>query len=527
MQAIHNIGALVLRAAEKWGDKVGLIIDEFNEKITFQEIETRSNAIGNALLDVGVKGGDRVAVMLRNRSEFPLTWLALAKIGAAMVPINIHYKEFDARYIIEHSGSRVIVTSEEYIPLIKAIQQSHQNLSIIVSVDKIAHTSVHNLSELLESASLKLNPSAVYSETLANIQYTSGTTGHPKGCMLPHSYWLALMEQFTLQPPNINDTDVMLIAQPFYYMDPQWNLLTAIAAGAQLIILDRFHPATFWEKVRFYNVTFFYCLSIMPTLLYKMPLSPHDQDNRVRYVSCSAIPRELHPNLEERWGAPWYETYGLTETGGVTFVLPQDHDRLLGSGSIGKVDKFKEALIVDDNDQPVSRGQTGELILRGIGMMHGYFKDEEANNIAFRSGWFHTGDLIRMDEHGDLYYIGRKKEMIRRGGENVSAAEVEAVLKLYPKVQNAACIAVPDEIRGEEVKAYVVLEPGETKETVAPETLVEFCSKHLAYFKVPRYWEYRLELPLTPSERVAKHLLIKEKDDLRFNSFDHVEKKWR
>ncbi len=319
----------------------------------------------------------------------------------------------------------------------------------------------------------------------------------------------------------------MLTAQPFYYMDPQWNVITAMAAGATLVVLDRFSPSVFWERVRHYGVTFFYCLGIMPTLLVKTPPSPSDRDNKLRTVFCSAIPPHLHRELEERWGAPWYEVFGMTETGGDISVKPEDHDRLLGTGCIGKPDKTRQVRIVGEDDQPVGRNAVGELLLRGLGMMDGYFKDPAATTEAFRGGWFHTGDLVRMDENGYIYYVGRKKEMIRRSGENISATEVEEVIKLHPAVQYVACLPVQDDLRGEEVKAYVVLKEGQSADAVTPQVLIEFCSERLAPFKLPRYWEYRDELPRTPSERVAKHLLSKEKADLRLDSYDRIEDTWR
>lgn len=527
LEQVQDIKTLVLRAAERWSEKVALVFDEFNETLTFSEIESKSNSIAGFLKGIGVEYGDHVAVMLKNRSEFYLTWLALAKLGAAMVPVNINYKEFDAHYIIDHSEAKVVVTSAEFISLIKVIRQNLKSQTTIICVDKVDEPEVLSYKDLVLSLSLRNDETTVFPETLVNIQYTSGTTGRPKGCMVSHSYWLSLVKQFTLQPPNLNENDVMLTAQPLYYMDPQWNMLTAIASGAKLVVLDRFHPSIFTEKIRSYNVTFFYCLGIMPTLLNKVPSSSLDRENKLRYVSCSAIPVELHRELEERWDAPWFETYGMTEAGGVTFALPKDHDRLVGSGSMGPIDRFKEALVLDENETPVLRGQVGELVIRGLGIMQGYFKDREATNEAFRGGWFHTGDLVRMDENGYLYYVGRKKEMIRRSGENVSAMEVEEVIKLHPKVQYVACVPVPDDIRGEEIKAYVVLKDEETKETVPPEVLIDFCSQKLAYFKVPRYLEYCQKLPLTPSERVAKHILVKEKGDLRLDSYDRVEKVWR
>jgi crotonobetaine/carnitine-CoA ligase len=252
-----------------------------------------------------------------------------------------------------------------------------------------------------------------------------------------------------------------------------------------------------------------------------MEPSPDDRNHRVRFVTCSAIPPELHAKLEERWGVPWYEAFGMTESGGDIAVWPEEHDELVGSGCIGRPLPHKEARIVDEADCPVPRGAVGELVVRGPGMMDGYYKDEEATRALFRNGWLHTGDRATMDE------AGRIKDMIRRSGENISASEVEEVLHQHPGLRLAACLAVPDDLRGEEVKAYVVLNAGFTREQVHPESLVDYCKGRLAYFKVPRYWEYSDDLPRTPSERIAKAILRQAKPDLRIGAYDAVARLWR
>ena len=525
MEAI-NMKSIVAQAANRWGDNVALIIDEFEERLTFSDLEYQSNAIANMLHSIGVEYGDNVAVMLQNRAEFPLTWLALSKIGAVMVPINVQYKEYDTSKIIAHSGAKVIITSNAYLPIITSIQGSVSTLETIMNVDRMGKSdqSILDYHHLVSLESTKQPKVSVFPESLVNIQYTSGTTGNPKGCMLTHEYWLTLAKQFTGSPVNIDENDVMLTAQPFYYMDPQWNFLTAIKSGARLIMLDRFHPSTFMKKVRSYDVSFFSCVGVMPTLLLKTPLSVEDRNNKLRYVACSAIPKEIHKEIEDRWGVPWHEMYGATEVGGVTFIPPHYHGKITGSGTIGCIDKHKEALIVDETDRPVPRGEVGELVIRGLGIMKGYFKDQKATNKVFQGGWFHTGDLVRMDDEGLLYFQGRKKDVIRRSGENISASEVEDVIKLHESVQNVACIPVPDDIRGEEIKAYIVLKPGFTPESVPPKELINLCDQMLAYFKIPRYWEYRSKLPLTASERVAKHILVKEKEDLVTGSYDSAKK---
>jgi crotonobetaine/carnitine-CoA ligase len=259
----------------------------------------------------------------------------------------------------------------------------------------------------------------------------------------------------------------------------------------------------------------------MPTLLLRLAETPEDKQHSVRAICASAIPRDLHAELETRWGVPWFEAFGMTETGSDIRMSEEDHHELVGTGCIGRPTRDREVMIADPDGKPLPRGETGELLIRGIGLMHGYHNDPEATARAFSGGWFHTGDLASMDADGRVYYAGRTKDMIRRSGENVSADEVERALLSHPSVRLAAVIAVPDELRGEEVKAYVVLED----ECRSPEELAGFCTGKLAYFKVPRYWAFADSLPMTPSERVAKGELRKAAD-LLADTYDRVASAW-
>lgn len=433
------------------------------ETLTYAEVAARSASYAQALWERGVRPGDRVGVMLGNTVDLPLVWLALMRIGAAAVPLNVRYRSAD----LEH------VLSDAEVALVVAAPAHHDLLTQVRAVAP---------SELVPAGTWEQGP--VDPEAVVNVQYTSGTTGRPKGCLLTHRYWTTLAGSMVAEFPHVSDEDVMLTAQPFHYVDPQWNVVTALVAGAHLVVLDGFHPSTFWAKVREHQVTYFYCLAAMPTLLLKMPPDELDRTHRVRAIQCSAIPPALHAELEARWGVPWFEAFGMTETGADIRVGSDDHDALVGSGCLGRPAAHREVRVVE-----------GELWLRGAGMMTGYV----GHPSPFREdGWFPTGDLARLDEEGRVYLTGRLKDMIRRSGENVAAREVEDVLLAHPAVRLAAVVGVPDEIRGEEVKAYVVAPEA------APEELEAWCRERLAGFKVPRFWELRDDLPLTASHRVAK-----------------------
>ncbi|WP_036507976.1 AMP-binding protein, partial [Nocardioides sp. URHA0020] len=462
--------SLLERAAATWPLRPAwtfVAVDGSERTLSFGDVADASAAYAQALRERGVGPGDRVAVMIDNRPEFALTWLALARLGAAIVPLNVGYRSVDAQHLVDDAEVRLAVTTAAYATVLTDLERA----PLVVLVD-----------DLVPAGSFEQG--AVDPGATVNVQYTSGTTGRPKGCLLSHRYWATLGGSLVEEFPRIGTDDVMLTAQPFHYIDPQWNVVAALMAGAHLVALDGFHPSTFWQQVRRHGVTYFYCLAAMPTLLLKMPTDPADRDHRVRAVQCSAIPTALHATLEERWGVPWFEAFGMTETGADIRVSSEDHDELVGSGCLGRPAGHREVRVDGD----------GQLWLRGPGMMDGYLGRPD----PFVDGWFPTGDLARLDDQGRVYLTGRLKDMIRRSGENVAAREVEDVLLAHPAVRLAAVVGVPDEIRGEEVKAYVVA-PG-----VSEDELAAWCAERLAAFKVPSRWEFRDDLPLTASHRVEK-----------------------
>ena len=504
----ETIPCLAEHAAKKWPDEVAVSFDLTGEELTFREVHERSNAIAKVLIELGTEPGDRVAVMLQNRAEFPLAWLGITKARAVMVPINTFAQMSDARYLLEHSGARTILTEADYVDLLQSVQPGVPDLTdvVLLQTSDAQEGSIERLGSLNVTSfpvHFEADPplGEYWGEDLTNIQYTSGTTGFPKGCMLSNQYWIQLSRLYAERPPEIAFDDVLLTAQPFSYIDAQWNILVAMHVGARLVVLDRFHPSTFWAKVSEYGVTFFYCLGAMPALMNKMPPSRYDRDHSVRYIECSAIPVHLHETLEARYGAPWYELFGATETGADLTMTVDEREDFVGTGCIGRPFAHREARIVDEDDTPVRRGEKGQLVLRGHSMMDGYFRDPESTAKAFRNGWYHTGDIAWMDSEGRVFYHGRSKDIIRRSGENVSAVEVETVLSRHPAVGLCACLPVADEIRGEEIKAFIVLE---SEAAADVEELIQYCKRELAYYKVPRYWEFRDSLPLTVSQKVAK-----------------------
>jgi len=518
----RSLAHLLEDAAERFGEKPLFIFED--QPFSFAEVDRLANKTANVLRSFGVGRGDRVAVMLPNGVDFPIVWFALAKLRAVIVPVNINYHDHDLTYTLEDSQSGFFIVHEDYA----GQWQRLRNHLPCVGETFIVGASTQGAAwrQRIDSAGEDFDSSEAESDDLVNIQYTSGTTGFPKGCMLTQKYWLQIgqvaADYFQLTPGECN-----LTAQPFYYMDPQWNAAACLIGGAPLVILPRFSPSHFWGEVIRHNVTVLYLIGTMPFFLSKMPEDPLlEHGHKLRVILCSGIHPKFHAGFERRWGVPWREAFGMTETG-VDLIVPLDDVLSVGSGAMGRPISTKQARVVDAEGNDVPEGGVGELILRGEPMMLGYWNKPEATAETMRNGWLHTGDMVTKDAKGYYHWQARLKDTIRRAGENVSAVEVEGVLMEHPAVKMAAVVPVPDELRGEEVKAYIVLKPGYTPGSTPPETILDYAREQLAYFKVPRFIEYVDDLPRTPSERVEKHKLVKMKPDLRVGSYDSVDHVWR
>jgi long-chain acyl-CoA synthetase len=517
-----NIGALIDEAADTAGDALLWNFFESGETITYADMRRMVNGLATALVGQGIAKGTHVCVMLPNIAAFPLTWLALGRIGAVMAPTNISYRERELGHIVESADVTWFIAHKDCLDVILSAREQGL-IDLPLSQIIVVGGAPDGMTAWEELASEPRDtfeaPEPVDHDDLLNIQFTSGTSGFPKGCMLTQRYWVSAGKVNAFRDGR--DYRGILASTPFFYMDPQWLLLMTMYHRATLFVAARQSTSRFMEWVRLYEIQF--CL--LPWVLHSQPDHPDDADNAIVRSNVYGVPRDLHARLEARYDLNAREAFGMTELG-PTMFMPIERSDMVGSGSCGVPCPFRECKIIDDEGRTLGAGDVGELLVRGPGIMLGYYNNPQATAEVFHDGWFRTGDLFRTDEQGNHFIVGRKKDMIRRSAENIAAREVESVLNAVPAVAEVAVIGVPDALRGEEVKAYIKLKTGADPSDDTLRIIIADAQKGLAPFKVPRFYTFIDEFPRTVSLKIAKPQLSAGVADLRAGSFDRVENRW-
>jgi acyl-CoA synthetase (AMP-forming)/AMP-acid ligase II len=473
---------------------------------SYLEFQREVNRIANGLSRAGVSQGDKIAFFLPNCAEFLFAVFAVSKIGAVFVPLNPAYTSEEAEYVLHHSGASLCIASQELLPLIDSLRAKLPELKQVIVTGDAEAAGAMSWGRFLEGAGDHAPGARIDPEELASITYTSGTTDRPKGVMLSQ-YAYAFAPRTRAQGLGWNENDRVLCLLPLFHVNALCHMcIGMLSVGGTIVLTERFSASRFWDEVREYGVTTSSLMRTIPQILLALPEKPEDRDNPLR-LAIALLSPEMHLRFEERFNVKAVPSYSLTEDI-LSVIGPGDMPReKLGSCGLPLAPDLHRVQIRDESGTVLSAGKTGEIVKQSPTVMKGYYKNPEATAQALRGGWLYTGDLGMLDEDGYLYFVDRVKDMVRRGDENISSEEVERVLNSHPKVAESAVIAVPDPIRGEEVKAYVVLKPPVTSEAVSPQELWSFCSQHMAAFKVPRYIEYTAELPKTPSSKVQKNLL--------------------
>ncbi len=515
-----SLPALVDGAAQRFGAApLWVSIDEDRTTISFAEFSRATLKCANALYALGVRPGTHVSVMLPNVPAYCITWIALARLGAVMVPVNMQYTSRELEYVLRDSDSTFLVIDDSTLSIFAGIENGGAIIPpaqlVIHGKNDGKHPDWQKFVDAAPDTAPAVPPPTA--DTLVSIQYTSGTTGFPKGCMLTQDYWLVLGWVRAHQGPYPKR---LMIDRPLSYMGGKWRFLIALYIGSSACISQRFSLSQLQQRLIDHRIDFFSVTDAVAKL------EPHSDIGKVKFawISSGGLSRDLQSLAEAKFHAPVRDLYGMTEIGSTLYV-PIADTHTVGSGTCGLPAPYRDCRIVGVDGQDVPRGKTGELWVRGRGILKGYYNKPEATQSAFSGEWFRTGDLFRQDEQGYFYIEGRIKESIRRSGENIAAREIESVAASIPGVLETAAVPVPDDKRGEEVKLVVALQPGYTPEQVTPAQVISHCEAGLAAFKVPRYIEYIAEFPRTTSGKIAKHELVRDAGKRKV--YDRAANAWR
>ena len=457
----------------------------------------------------GFGNGHRVAILFGQRPEFFHHLYALNALGVSVVPVNPDYRQDEIHYLVEHSEASLLVGIDSRGSDLRAVSVTLGGRCPVVSLESFP--------EHLPAPATPATRGKPDATTEAGLLYTSGTTGRPKGCILTNEYFhtvgscylslggrLAMREgeERLFNPLPLHHANCLSVSTP-----------AMLLSGGCLIFPDRFHAGTWWRDLVATRATAVQFQGVIPNILLKLPPNDEERAHSVRFSLCAGVEPNQHEAFEKRFGFPVVEMWAMTETG--RLISDNFEPRRIHTRSFGRPNAWVEARAVDDQGKDVPDGTQGELVIRHSaqtprkGFFSGYLKNPEATEHAWQGGWFHSGDAVTRDEHGMFYFVDRRKNIIRRAGENIAAAEIEGCLTAHDKVKQVAVIAAPDEVREEEILACVIPKPGHdvsdnaSREALAHE-LFDWCYERMAYFKAPGWILFLEKLPMGTSAKVQK-----------------------
>ena len=514
--AAHTVADALAMAAARWPDQPFIQMLSGTAAayglspcvISYREAQHQITRLRQAYAQAGFGNGHRVGLMLDNRPAFLMHWLALNGLGAAVVPISGELRSAELEYLIEHSGIGLAVATPERHALLQAAAQAAGCVLSVIGPDGTPPPA---------AGAPPFGRARPGLGTECGLLYTSGTTGRPKGCMLSNRYYLLAAQWYAALDGHVSlriGCERMITPLPVNHMNAMaFSVVTMIVTGGCISLVDRFHPDGWWPAVREFNATVIHYLGVMPAMLMKAAAAPSDQDHTVRFGFGAGVNRSLHEPFEARFGFPLIEGWSMTETGAGAVLIAHREPRAVGTNCFGPDNPEVEVRILADSGGEAAPDEPGELLVRHRGpdprdgFYSGYLKDPQATDEAWAGGWFHTGDVVSRDAAGLYHFIDRRKNVIRRSGENIAAVEVESVLLQHPLVRAVAVAATPDPVRGDEVLACVIAadppadDPARREAAVA---LVQWCLERLAYYKAPGYVAFVDALPLTPSQKVQR-----------------------
>jgi len=475
---------------------------------TYREFYDGVLKLSNALLDLNIKKGDHVTLHLPNNIEFLTTWFALAHIGAIMVPTNILSSADEMQYIIQHSESVLLITEEEHVGNFQGILKELPTIQNIILTRFEHHsTTLLNFDHLIAQASTDTSRfPTVYTEDVVGMLYTSGTTSKPKGVQVTNANYIYTGELMS-KSIHVTEDDRMFIVLPLFHGNAQYySTMSALIAGASIALTEKFSASRYFKQAKSLGATVGSLFAAPIRMILAKDYDESDQENPIRLVMyAQSIAEHQVKEFEEKFNLKLLQLYGMTETVGIPLMNPLNGVRK--NLSIGRPTIGYEVKLIDENGEEVPQGAVGQIAVKGVPgrtIMKQYFKNEEATKQTIQNGWLLTGDNARIGEDGYFYFVDRVKDMIKRSGENVAAQEVESALTQHLAVYESAVIGVPDDMRDEAIKAFVILN---NDMQVSEEELIDFCKARLAKFKVPDSIEFVEDFPRTPVGKIQKHIL--------------------
>jgi len=519
MKQICTLKTMLARGVEHSPHTLAVV--EGDKRLSFRELHERTRRIGNMLVALGLARGDRVAVLSRNSAESAELYLGVPIAGFVVVMLNFRLSLSEIMAVIEDSGASVLLVSREYAGYLEELRKYCRGLGHILCMGFAGEVPAGfgDYESLLEETAEEEIEIRVTEDDLAALMYTSGTTGVPKGCMASHRNLYHVGRSMTLEL-RMGSDDVGIIPVPMFHASGAVVLMNGIYSGTTSVIMPRWSVADFLRLVEEYRVTTgLLATPMLETLIHCRDCPPERLASLKKVIFAGApVSAAVFEEAVRRFGNIFIHGFGTTETlGSISILRTEQAARALAAGrtailgSCGKSYADMQAEVVDEAGRRVCAGRIGEIRARGLGVTGGYWRKERETERAFRDGWYYTEDLARIDEQGFLYIVGRKRDMIITGGENVFPAEVENILHKHPAVAQAAVIGVADQAWGEAVTAVVVLKEGMN---VGEEEIRSFCRAEIAGYKVPKAILFTDELPTSATGKLMKGRL-REKIGLR------------
>jgi long-chain acyl-CoA synthetase len=487
-------------------DKLFLFSEADGRRFTFAEFDRAVNRTARLLATHGVTKGNVVSLLMPNSAEYIIAYFACWKLSAIAGPINSLLKAQEISFVISDSETKTLLAHPDFLPTIDSIRGDLPGLQEVILFDDEAKATKRLTDDSSPATSTKLSLPENDLDTESIIIYTSGTTGKPKGCLLTHGNLIANARQISSWLGFTKD-DRLLTVMPLFHMNAvSVTTMSALYAGGSTVVSPKFSASRFWQIISDYQITSFGSVATMLSMLlttYPDGVPKGLKTDQLRFAMCGSapVPAEVMKRFEETFNCLVIEGYGLSESTCRSTFNPPDERRRPGSCGMPIGNEMR---VVDDDDKEVANGELGEIVLRGDNILKGYYRNPEANATAFRSGWFHTGDVGYRDADGFFYIVDRKSDMIIRGGENIYPREIDEVLYQHPAVVAAATIGVPDQLYGEEVAAFIVLKEGRE---ATEEEIIEFCRARLADYKCPKSVRIVSEIPKGPTGKLLKRKL--------------------